>query len=128
MSDEASDDAFERGMRTRRAVLGDDHVERAMAATTPLTETFQAFITRCAWGEVWSRDGLDRRTRSAITIAMLVTLGRSEELAMHLRGGIRNGLTRDEIGEILLQTAVYAGVPAANQAFRIATDVLDRSP
>ena len=111
-------------MAVRRAVLGDEHVDRTMAATTPLTEPFQEFITRYAWGEVWSREALDRRTRSAITIAMLVALGRSEELAMHLRGGLRNGLTTEEIAEILLQAAVYAGVPAANHAFRIAAEVL----
>jgi 3-oxoadipate enol-lactonase / 4-carboxymuconolactone decarboxylase len=112
-------------MAVRRAVLGDEHVDRAVASTTPLTEAFQDLITRYAWGEVWSRPGLDRRTRSAITVAMLVALGRHEELAMHLRGAITNGLAREEIGEILLQSAVYCGVPAANHAFQVAAEVLD---
>jgi 4-carboxymuconolactone decarboxylase len=119
-----TDDAYDRGMKVRRQVLGDAHVDRAIASTTPLTEAFQEFITRYAWGDVWARDGLDRRTRSAITIAMLVALGRHEELAMHLRAGVDNGLTRAEITEILLQSAVYCGVPAANQAFKIASEVL----
>jgi 3-oxoadipate enol-lactonase/4-carboxymuconolactone decarboxylase len=111
-------------MEVRRAVLGDDHVDRALDSITPLTESFQDLITRYAWGEVWSRPGLDRRTRSAITVAMLVALGRHEELAMHLRGALTNGLTQEEIAEILLQSAVYCGVPAANHAFRVANDVL----
>jgi 4-carboxymuconolactone decarboxylase len=115
-------DTHERGMAVRRAVLGDAHVDRAVDATTPFTEPFQDLITRYAWGEVWAREGLDRRTRSAITLAMLVALGRHEELAMHLRGAVANGLTREEIGEILLQTAVYCGVPAANQAFKVASE------
>jgi 4-carboxymuconolactone decarboxylase len=122
-------DAFERGMEVRRAVLGDAHVDRAMASTTPVTAAFQEFLTRYAWGEVWSRPGLDRRTRSAITVAMLVALGRFDELALHLRGALANGLTVEEIGEVLLQTAVYCGLPAANQAFRVAADVLgDAAP
>ncbi|MGH9119760.1 MAG: 4-carboxymuconolactone decarboxylase [Acidimicrobiales bacterium] len=112
-------------MQVRREVLGDAHVDRTIKATTPLTEAFQDLITRYAWGDVWGRPGLDRRTRSAITVAMLVALGRPEELAMHLRGAITNGLTREEIAEILLQTAVYCGVPAANHAFRVAGDVLN---
>jgi 3-oxoadipate enol-lactonase/4-carboxymuconolactone decarboxylase len=117
-------DAYDRGIEVRRAVLGDAHVDRAVASTTPLTEAFQDLITRYAWGEVWSRPGLDRRTRSGITVAMLVALGRYEELAMHLRGALTNGLTREEITEILLQSAIYCGVPAANHAFRVASDVL----
>ena len=117
-------DVHARGMEVRRAVLGDAHVDRAIDSTTPLTEGFQDFITRYAWGEVWARPGLDRRTRSAITVAMLVAIGRHEELAMHLRRAVTNGLTPDEIAEILLQAAVYCGVPAANQAFRVASDVL----
>ena len=119
-----SDDAYDRGMAVRREVLGDAHVDRAQAATTPLTEDFQAFITRYAWGGVWTRPGLDRRTRSCITIAMLVALGRTEELAMHVRGALRSGVTEEELREVLLQTAVYCGVPAANAAFRVAQEAL----
>ena len=119
-----SDDAYRRGVEVRRAVLGDAHVDRAEAGRTPLTEDFQDYITRCAWGEVWTRPGLDRRTRSCITVAMLIALGRTEELAMHLRGALNNGVTVDELREVLLQTAVYCGVPAANTAFRIASEVL----
>jgi len=115
----------ERGMRVRREVLGDAHVDRAEAAKTPLTEEFQDLLTRYAWGEVWTRPGLDRRTRSCITIAMLVALGHTEELKLHLRAALNNGLTRDEIKEVLLQTAIYAGVPAANAAFRAAQEVLE---
>jgi 4-carboxymuconolactone decarboxylase len=119
----SDDDTYEQGMRVRREVLGDEHVERAIARTTPLTEDFQEFITRCAWGEVWTRPGLDRRTRSAITLAALTALGREGELELHLRAARRNGLTEDEIGEVLLHTAVYAGVPAANAAFAVAQRV-----
>ena len=112
------------GMSVRRAVLGDAHVDAAAATTTDLTSDFQDFITRYAWGEVWGRPGLDRRTRSCVTIAMLVALKQEHELAMHLRAALRVGITREEIREILLQTAIYAGVPAANRAFAIAQDVL----
>ena len=112
------------GMSVRRAVLGDAHVDAAVATTTDLTSDFQDFITRYAWGEVWGRPGLDRRTRSCVTIAMLVALKQEHELAMHLRAALRVGITREEIREILLQTAIYAGVPAANRAFAIAQDVL----
>jgi 3-oxoadipate enol-lactonase/4-carboxymuconolactone decarboxylase len=112
------------GMRTRRAVLGDEHVERAIAATTPLTAPFQEFITRYAWGEVWTRAGLTHRDRSIATIASLVAIGAEEELALHLRAGLRNGLTEDEIAEVLLHTAVYAGLPRANRAFAVAQRVL----
>ena len=108
----------------RREVLGDEHVDRAQARTTDFTADFQDFITRCAWGEVWTRPGLDRRTRSAITLALLTALRAEEELAMHIRAAIRNGLTPDEIGEVLLHTAVYAGVPAANTAFQVAQRTL----
>ena len=118
-------DAFERGMAVRREVLGDAHVDRAVAGTTPFTAPFQEFITRSAWGEVWAREGLDRRARSMVTLAALTALGRQEELAMHVRAARRNGLTPAEIGEVLLHTAVYAGVPAANAAFAIAQRVLD---
>jgi 4-carboxymuconolactone decarboxylase len=112
------------GPRIRREVLGDEHVDRAQARTTDFTADFQAFITRYAWGEVWSRPGLDRRERSLITLALLTALG-SDELELHVRGAVRNGLTREEIGEVLLHSAVYAGVPAANRAFAIAQSVLD---
>jgi 3-oxoadipate enol-lactonase/4-carboxymuconolactone decarboxylase len=113
------------GMRVRRAVLGDAHVDRAIAGTTELTADFQDFITRYAWGDIWTRPGLDRRMRSAITITALVALGHENELAMHVRAGLRNGLTPDEIKEILLHSAIYCGVPAANSAFAIANRVLD---
>ena len=116
------------GMAVRRAVLGDAHVDRAAAGTTALTADFQDFITRYAWGEIWTRPGLDRRTRSCITLTALVAGGHHEELAMHVRAAIRNGLTAEEIGEVLLQTAVYCGVPAANAAFAIARRVLDEAP
>jgi 3-oxoadipate enol-lactonase/4-carboxymuconolactone decarboxylase len=117
------------GMEVRRAVLGDAHVDRATASATPLTEEFQRFITEYAWGSVWTRPGLDRRSRSMITLTALVALGHEEELALHLRAARRNGLTDDEIKELLLQTAIYCGVPAANTAFRIAQKVLaEESP
>lgn len=120
----SDDPVHEAGMAVRREVLGDEHVDRAIAGTTPFTEPFQDFITRFAWGSVWTRDGLDRRTRSAITLAVLTALGREHEIAMHVRGALRNGLTEEEIGEVLLHTAVYAGVPAANRAFAIAQETL----
>jgi 4-carboxymuconolactone decarboxylase len=119
-----TDDAYDRGMRVRRAVLGDEYVERARGAVTPLTEDFQDLLTRYAWGEVWGRPGLDKRTRSCVTIALLAALGHQEELALHLRGGLNNGLTNDEIKEVLLHVAIYAGIPAANTAFRLAREVL----
>ncbi len=112
------------GMRIRREVLGDEHVDRAVASTTRFTADFQDLLTRYAWGDVWARPGLDRRTRSCITLAMLASLHHDEEVAMHVRAALRNGVTADEIGEVLLQVAVYAGVPAANRAFRIAQSVL----
>jgi len=115
------------GMRTRREVLGDEHVDRAVARTTPFTEDFQELITRYAWGEIWTRPGLDRRTRSAVTLTALVALGHWEELALHVRGALRNGLTEDEIKEVLLQCAIYCGVPAANRAFAVAQAVLSES-
>jgi len=113
------------GMAVRRAVLGDAHVDRAVAATTPFTAPFQDFITRYAWGDVWSRPGLDRRTRSCLTLALLAGLGHENELALHVRAAVRNGLSAEEIGEVLLHTAIYAGVPAANTAFAVAQRVLD---
>jgi 4-carboxymuconolactone decarboxylase len=112
------------GMKTRREVLGDEHVDRAIAGKTAFTADFQDLITRYAWGEIWSRPGLDRRTRSAITLTALTALGHHHELAMHVRAALRNGLTPDEIKEVLLQAAIYCGVPAANRAFAIAQEVL----
>jgi 4-carboxymuconolactone decarboxylase len=112
------------GMRVRREVLGDAHVDRAQARTTAFTADFQDFITRYAWGEIWTRPGLDRRTRSCVTLTALVAGGHLDELAMHVRGAVRNGLSADEIKEVLLQTAVYCGVPAANSAFAVAQRVL----
>jgi len=120
-----SDAVHRRGMAVRREVLGDAHVDRATGATTPLTEDFQDLITRYAWGEVWSRDGLDRRTRSFLTVALMVALNRDHELRMHLRAARRNGLTWEEISETLLHCAVYCGVPAANAAFALAQEVRD---
>jgi 4-carboxymuconolactone decarboxylase len=113
-----------RGMRVRRAVLGDAHVDRAVAGITPVTADFQDFITRYAWGEIWSRPGLSRAERSMVTLTALVVLRQDEELAMHLRAALRNGLTPEQISEVLLHTAVYAGVPAANRAFAVAARVL----
>jgi len=112
-------------MRTRREVLGDEHVDRAIERTTELTADFQDLITRYAWGEIWSRPGLDRRTRSLVTITALVALGREHELELHVRAALRNGVTPDDLKEVLLQCAVYCGVPAANGAFAIAQRVLD---
>jgi 3-oxoadipate enol-lactonase/4-carboxymuconolactone decarboxylase len=120
----------EDGMRIRREVLGDEHVDAAVAATTEDTRDFQDLITRYAWGEIWARPGLDRRTRSAITIMALVALNREGELGLHIRAALRNGLMREEIREILLQSAIYCGVPAANGAFAVFQAVLaehDRS-
>ncbi len=114
----------EQGMAVRRAVLGDAHVDRAVAGTDDVTEDFQDLITRYAWGDVWSRPGLSRHTRSCITLAMMAALHHDDELAMHIRGALRNGVSPDEIVEVLLQVAVYAGVPAANRAFGIAQRVL----
>ena len=113
------------GMRVRREVLGDEHVDRVIGETTPFTAEFQDLITRYAWGEIWSIPGLDRRMRSAITLTALVALGREHELQMHVRAALRNGLTVDELKEVLLQCAIYCGVPAANSAFAIAERVLD---
>lgn len=112
------------GMKTRREVLGDAHVDRAEAKKTEFTEPFQDFITRYAWGEVWTRPGLDKKTRSCMVLTALTALGHWEELAMHIRAALRNGLTEDEIREVFLQAAIYCGVPAANRAFAIAQQVL----
>jgi 4-carboxymuconolactone decarboxylase len=119
-----TDDQRARGFKTRREVLGDEHVDRAIANTTDFTAAFQDLITRYAWGDVWSRPGLDRRTRSCITLTALTALNHHEELAMHVRAALGNGLTPDEIGEVLLQAAIYCGVPAANRAFAIAQAVI----
>lgn len=113
------------GMRVRREVLGDRHVDNAVRATTEFTAPFQDYITRNVWGDLWTRPGLDRRTRSAITLAALTALGQEHELAMHVRAAVRNGLTREQIGEVLLHVGAYAGVPAANRAFAVAQRVLD---
>jgi 4-carboxymuconolactone decarboxylase len=122
-----SDPLYERGMAVRREVLGDEHVDRARAATTPFTADFQDFITRYAWGSVWAREGLDRRTRSCLTLALLAALGREGELEMHTRAALRVGLSPEEIREVLLHTAVYAGLPAANSAFAVAQRVLEEA-
>jgi 4-carboxymuconolactone decarboxylase len=115
---------YEAGMKARREVLGDEHVDRALAGATEFSTPFQDFITRYAWGAVWTREGLDRRTRSSITLAVLAALGHEQELALHVRAARRNGLSEEEISEVLLHTAVYAGVPAANAAYAVAQRVL----
>jgi 4-carboxymuconolactone decarboxylase len=120
-----TDSAHERGMKVRREVLGDEHVDRAIERATEHTADFQDFITRYAWGEIWSRPGLDRRTRSCITITALVALGRFDELELHIRAAQRTGVANEEIKEVLLQCAVYCGVPAANSAFAVFQRVLD---
>jgi 4-carboxymuconolactone decarboxylase len=120
-----SDDPHECGMKVRREVLGDEHVDAAVARTSDFTADFQDLITRYAWGEIWDRPGLDRRTRSTITLTALVARGHLDELAMHVRAALRNGLTRDEIKEVLLQSAIYCGVPAANSAFAVVQRVLE---
>jgi 4-carboxymuconolactone decarboxylase len=118
------DSTYDHGMKVRREVLGDEHVDRAIGSTTEFTADFQDFITRYAWGEIWARPGLDRRTRSCITLTALVALGRLDELGLHVRAAIRNGLTPEEIGEVFLHSAVYCGVPAANSAYAVARRVL----
>lgn len=121
----SGEDPYEAGMRVRREVLGDDHVDRAVAATTELDADFQRYITASAWGSLWTRDDrLDRRTRSCVTIALLTALRADHELAMHIRAGLRNGLTPAEVTEVILHTAAYAGIPAANTAMAVAKDVL----
>jgi 4-carboxymuconolactone decarboxylase len=121
------EDRVTAGLRTRREVLGDEHVDRAIAGTTEFTADFQDFITRYAWGELWNRPGLSRPERSMITLAVLAALGRDEELALHVKAGIRNGLTAADIREVLLQVAVYAGVPAANRGFAVAAEAMKAS-
>jgi 4-carboxymuconolactone decarboxylase len=120
-----TDDRHEAGMSIRREVLGDEHVDAAVERTSDFTADFQDLITRYAWGEIWNRPGLDRRTRSAITLTALVARGQFDELSIHLRAALRNGLTREEIKEVLLQSAIYCGVPAANSAFAVAQRVLE---
>jgi 4-carboxymuconolactone decarboxylase len=114
---------YQRGMKIRRAVLGDEHVDRAVASTTDFNRDFQDFITRNAWGEIWTRPGLPLHTRSLLTLAMMVALNRGEEFRMHLKAAFNNGVTRDQIKEVLLQSAIYCGVPAANSAFHMAAEV-----
>jgi 4-carboxymuconolactone decarboxylase len=128
MSTKPGGEGYERGMRIRREVLGDAHVDAAVARTDDFTADFQELITTQAWGGIWARPGIDRRMRSAVTLTALVALGHEAELKMHLRAALRNGLTPDEIKEILLQTSVYCGVPAANTAFAIAQSVLAEEP
>jgi 4-carboxymuconolactone decarboxylase len=120
-----ADDTYDKGMEVRREVLGDEHVYRATERATDFTHEFQELITRYAWGEIWSRPGLDRKTRSCMVLTAMIALNREEELAMHVRAAVRNGLTRDEIKEVILQSAIYCGVPAANSAFAVAQSVLD---
>ena len=115
------------GMRTRREVLGDEHVDRAIASTTEFTAPFQDFLTRYAWGELWTGEGLSKPERSLITLAILAALGRDQELALHIRAALRNGLTPEDIREVLMHVAVYAGVPAANHAFSIAVATMPKS-
>lgn len=114
---------YEQGLKTRRAVLGDAHVDASLKKKNEFTEEFQNFLTRYAWGDIWSRPGLPRETRSMLTLAMLVALNRQEELRMHLRAALNVGVTRDQIKEVLLQTALYCGLPAANSAFHLASEV-----
>jgi 4-carboxymuconolactone decarboxylase len=114
---------YDQGMKVRRAVLGDAHVDRSLRNRTPFNEAFQDLITRYAWGEIWNRPGLPRQTRSMLTLAMMVALNRPDEFRMHVRAALNNGVSRDEIQEVLLQTAIYCGVPAANSAFHIAEEV-----
>ena len=116
-------DHYEQGMSVRRAVLGDDHVDRSLKNRNEFNQDFQDLITRYAWGEVWTRPGLPRHTRSLLTLAMMVALNRTDELRMHLRAAFNNGVTRNDIKEVLLQTAIYCGVPAANSAFHVAEEV-----
>ena len=117
--------SYDEGMKIRREVLGDEHVDRAVAGTTDFTRDFQELITQYAWGSIWTRPGLDRRSRSMITLTAMVARGHHEELAMHVRAARRNGLSVEEIKEVLLQSAIYCGVPAANSAFAIAQRVLE---
>lgn len=116
---------YQQGMEVRRAVLGDSHVDRTLSQLTPLNDEFQNFITRYAWGEIWTRPGLERHTRSMITIAMLIALNREAELKMHLRAAFNNGVTRDELKELIMHSALYCGLPAANATMHLAQQVFD---
>lgn len=120
-----TDDDLEKGFKVRRDVLGDEHVDRAISRTTEFTKPFQEFITAKIWGDIWGRPGLDRRTRSAITLAVLTALRADHEIPMHVRAALKNGLTPEEITEVFLHTAAYAGVPAANRAFEVAREVIE---
>jgi len=126
MTDLTDADRLARGFAVRREVLSDEHVDRAIAGTTPFTADFQDFITRTAWGDVWSRPGLERRERSIAVLSSLIALGHHDEFVMHVRAALRNGLTPEEIKEVILQSAIYAGVPAANTAFKLANEILGR--
>lgn len=117
---------YEQGMKIRRAVLGDEHVDRAVAAITDFNRDFQDFITRNAWGDIWARPGLSRHTRSLLTLAMMIALNRDEEFRMHVKAAFNNGVTHEEIKEVLLQSAIYCGVPAANSAFQMAAEVFKK--
>ncbi|CAD2243220.1 4-carboxymuconolactone decarboxylase [Xanthomonas arboricola] len=119
------DERYQTGLRERRRVLGDAHVERSLAARTEFTDEFQALITRYAWGTIWTRDGLPAHTRSLLTLAMMVALGHDEEFKLHVRAARNNGVTPEQIKEVLLQAAVYCGVPAANHAFALAKPILE---
>lgn len=119
------DETTRRGMETRRQVLGSEHVDAAVANSSSFTADFQEFITRYAWGEVWSRPGLDRRTRSCVTLAALIALGHRHELEMHVRAALRNGVTPQELKEVFLQAAIYCGVPAAASAFSLAQPIVE---
>jgi 4-carboxymuconolactone decarboxylase len=117
------DERYDKGLGVRRAVLGDAHVDRTLAKKDAFNEEFQELITRYAWGEIWTRPGLPRHTRSLITVAMMVALNRADEFRLHVRAAFNNGVTRDQIKEVLLQSAIYCGVPAANNAFKLAEKV-----
>lgn len=119
------DEQYHRGLATRRQVMGDDFVDRALAGATDFTQPIQDHISRAAWGDVWQRDGLDRKTRSLITVAMLTALGKQHELKGHVRGALNNGATAKEIQEVLLHAAVYCGIPTSVEAFRTASEVID---
>ena len=120
-------DIFNNGMKVRREVLGAQHVDKAESKKDDFTEEFQNLITRYAWGEIWTRPGLERKTRSCITLAMMIALHREDEFKLHIKAAVNNGLTKNEIKEVILQSAIYAGVPAANSAFHWAQDVFDNS-